>query len=326
MKESDIRNRDAHARYLELVQRDAAVLANDASQFEAIPCPVCGVSREGASFVKSGFRYVTCTECDTLYVSPRPTYEALERIYRDSKSTKYWVEEFFKPVAEVRREKIFRPRAQFVAERFADRRAGRIGDIGAGFGLFLDELRSIWPDADLVAIEPSSDMAALCRERGLDVLETMLEDIGEESGNFDVLTAFELFEHLHDPLAFLKRVRTLLKPGALLVFTTLSGLGFDIRVLWEESRSVSPPHHLNFANPFSIGRLLKRAGFEAVEVTTPGVLDWDIVEGALQDGFAGDRLCASIAKYGSEGTKGDLQAWIQENRFSSHMRVVAKAV
>lgn len=56
------------------------------------------------------------------------------------------------------------------------------------------------------------------------------------------------------------------------MFTTLSGMGVDIRTLWEEAKPVSPPMHLNFLN-----LQLEKVGFEVVEVTTPGKLDIDIM-------------------------------------------------
>ena len=65
--------------------------------------------------------------------------------------------------------------------------------------------------------------------------------------------------------------------------TTLNGLGFDIQQLWEQSKSISPPHHLNFYNTKSISLLLESSGFEIVEIATPGKLDWDIVEGMIKD-------------------------------------------
>lgn len=327
MKEAEIRSRDAHDRYLELVRRDAEAVAVDAASFLSIACPVCGGEAEGDAFVKLGFRYVSCRACDTLYVSPRPPYEALATIYQDSESTRFWVDEFFTPMIEPRREKIFRPRARFVAERFPERAAGRIGDVGAGFGLFLEELRPLWPDADLVAIEPSADMARICRDKGLSVVEAMLEDIDPDEEGFDLLTAFELFEHLHDPLGFLERVRSLLKPGGLLMMTTLSGLGFDIQFLWDRSRSVSPPHHLNFANPFTIGRLLERAGLTLEDAATPGALDWDILQGTLdEESGPALRFWRTVRRHGTPESKAALQAWIADHGFSSHMRIVARAL
>lgn len=325
LREADIRNASAHGRYLELVRADAEALAREGDAFTRTACPACGASAAREAFVKLGFHYVDCEVCDTLYVNPRPSFERLTQLYVESPSTRYWVEEFFKPVAEARRVKIFRPRAEHLASTLSQGARGRVGDIGAGFGLFLEELRPLWADAELVAIEPSEDMAAIAREKGFPVIEAMLEDIPADAPRFDVLTAFELFEHLHDPAAFLRTVRELLVPGGHFVMTTLNGLGFDIRVLWEQSRAVSPPHHLNFINPASARRLFERCGFEIVEIATPGVLDWDIVEGTYARGEAApDRFFDVVRRHGTPAAKRDLQTWITTHGFSSHLRVVAR--
>ena len=183
----------------------------------------------------------------------------------------------------------------------------------------------LWPSADVTAIEPSEDMAAILRRRNIPVIERMLENVPEDEARFDLLTAFELFEHLHDPTAFLTRVRELLRPGGTFYLTKLNGLGFDIQVLWEKSKSVSPPHHLNFANPASMAQLLERTGFDVIEVETPGELDWDIVEGAWRmEGTDPGRLFRSISAHASDDAKRDLQEWIRANGFSSHMRATAR--
>lgn len=325
MKEDEIRKRDVLNRYLELVQMDAEIIFRDKSTFQMICCPACGNDHHEPQFEKTGFHYVQCSKCDTLFVNPRPTYENLMQIYTDSPSTKFWVEEFFLPMAEARREKIFKPRAQYITEQFPMLRTGIIGDIGAGFGIFSEELKKIWPDANITAIEPSVDMAGICRDKGLAVLQSSMEDIDPLSHKFDLLTAFELFEHLHDPLVFAGKAYELLKPSGYLYLTTLNGLGFDIQLLWERSKSVTPPHHLNFFNPQSIGLMLQKTGFTLIEVSTPGQLDWDIVEGGYcQEALNPGRFFSTVSKYGSTQAKKDLQFWIKNNNFSSHMRVVAQ--
>jgi SAM-dependent methyltransferase len=325
MKEDEIRKRNVHNRYLELVRIDAELIFGDKSSFETLPCPACGSPRHESQFEKSGFHYDQCAICDTLFVNPRPTHENLMQIYTDSPSTRFWVDEFFLPMAEARREKIFKPRAQYITDKFPQLQRGVIGDIGAGFGIFSEEMQKLWPNSSILAIEPSTDMATICRNKGLTVLESTMESVDPRCHQFDLLTAFELFEHLHDPALFAGKACQLLKPGGYLYLTTLNGLGFDIQVFWERSKSIMPPSHLNFFNPASISFLLEKMGFSLIEVSTPGQLDWDIVEGGfLQEGLDPGRFFRTVSKYGSVQAKEDLQSWIGGNNFSSHMRVVVQ--
>lgn len=326
MKEREIRDPDVHRRFLELLEEDIARIFTEPESYERIPCPACAALDLEESFVKFGFTYGSCSECRTLYALNRPPGDQFRELYEASESTRFWVEEFFKPVAEARRDKIFRPRARYVQERFRDYSEGTIVDVGSGFGLFLEELPALWPDAELVAIEPATSMAEICRSKGLRVLEHMVEDVPAGAVTADLVTSFELFEHVRDPGDFLLKLREMLKPGGHLLLTTLNGLGFDIQVLWDESRSVFPPHHLNFLNPSSMTTLLEQCGFKVEDVETPGLLDWDIVQNDIAAGVPASRFWRTVADHASEESKKALQSWVTTSGFSSHMRVVARAV
>jgi len=200
-----------------------------------------------------------------------------------------------------------------------------IGDIGAGFGLFLEELRAILPNNKYIAIEPSIEMAAKCREKGLDTKCVCFEELENAEGKFDLLSAFELIEHLYNPVSFLNRAYSILKPGGFLFLTTLNVLGFDILLLWEKSKSLTPPHHLNFFNPNSLEQLLKRLGFKVIEISTPGKLDWDIVEGMIKnENVVLGRFWNLLAKRRDDVCKNEFQDWIAKNNLSSHMRILAQ--
>lgn len=325
MKEEDIRQRSTFNRYLELVAEDVQAIFTDRIDFIEIDCPACGSKSYQPQFDKLGFTYVLCPDCGTLFVNPRPPVQLLTEFYTKSGSASFWVHEFFQPVAEARREKIFRPRAEYIRDTLPDMANGVIGDIGAGFGLFLEELAKLWPSARLVAIEPSLEMVDICQGKGLETIPCALEDVQGWDGQFDLLTSFELFEHLYDPGDFVRKVWRLLRPKGHLYFTTLNGEGFDIQILWEKSKSVSPPHHLNLLNPRSIRTLLESNHFSLERVDTPGKLDWDIVEGMYrEEQIDPGRFWRLVAEQAKPATKRSLQDWISSSGLSSHMRILAK--
>ena len=130
-----------------------------------------------------------------------------------------------------------------------------------------------------LVIEPSPEAARAARERGLEVIEGFLENITLEQlpSGPTIFTSFELFEHVYAPRDWLSAVTNLMRPEDLLVLTTLSGTGLDIRVLWDKSVAVNPPHHINFLNPNSISRLAESIGLQPLKIITPGQLDFDIL-------------------------------------------------
>lgn len=325
MKERDIRDAKAFAQYLTMVREDVANYFSDASRFLGVRCPACGGSDHTVEFDKIGFRYVSCRACATLFVNPRPGKQMLKEFYLNAPSSLFWIKGFFLPMVEARREKIFTPRAEYVAGRVAPAADGSVADVGAGFGLFLEELGKLWPRARLVAIEPSAEMATVCRSKGLEVAESTIEEVVGHAARFDLVTAFELLEHLFEPRELVAQAFRLLRPGGHLVATTLSGEGFDIQVLWARSKSVFPPHHLNFLNPRSLARLCEDIGFVVEELSTPGQLDWDIVEQTLaNEPLEGARFWSLVARQGSDVAKHELQSWLARHGLSSHMRIVAR--
>ena len=70
---------------------------------------------------------------------------------------------------------------------------------------------------------------------------------------------------------------------------------------------------------------MKRIGFKVVEVTTPGRLDWDIVEGMIRNESVDlGRLWHHFAYSANDNCKAQLQDWISVNSLSSHMRILAQ--
>jgi 2-polyprenyl-3-methyl-5-hydroxy-6-metoxy-1,4-benzoquinol methylase len=292
MKEADIRPARVHERYLTLTREDTKTYFAVHDAWAECPCPGCGGDRARSAFTKHGFPYVECTACGSLYVSPRPPQSELDRFYRDAPSSRYWAQEFFPAVEEARRERIIRPRVRRILEHERERgvRLDRplVVDVGAGAGVFLLELLAAVPDAEAVAVEPGEDLAARARAHGLRVVEKPVESSSELAGGADIVTSFEVIEHVHDPLAFVRAVAHLAKPGGRILVTGLNGDGFDVQVLWSEAKAVSPPHHLNFLSIEGLRLLFQRAGLSDIEIETPGELDVEIVRKGLEEGLAPD--------------------------------------
>ena len=134
--------------------------------------------------------------------------------------------------------------------------------------------------------------------------------------------SFELFEHLHDPHKFLCHLNGIMAKNDLIIFTTLSGIGLDIQALWEDSKSVTPPHHLNFINPKAAKILLERSGFSVLETRTPGKLDIDIL--CKSPSLIKDRFWRTFAKQATNIEKQSMQLFLAESGLSSHMLFVAR--
>jgi len=328
MHEDDIRPRALLEEFFVRLGRDADRLAAKRAHFVSVGCPFCGVPDVETAFEKQGFCYRLCPSCASLFASPRPTPTQLREYVETSEAIEFWSTRFYRETADERRAQIFRPRAARVAaiadQHGLDRRAA-CADIGAGFGLFLLELAALKRFGRIIAIEPDARLGSVCRAQGFDVVERWIEDLKPDDLSVDVATAFEVLEHVFDPLAFIRAAAGTVRPGRLLFFSTLAASGFDIQTLWEHSRSVSPPQHLNFPSIDGARSLVHRAGLEVVEITTPGQLDVDIVRNRLEadPSLPVPRFARTIAGADNE-VRSDFQRFLQRHRLSSHLQCVAR--
>jgi len=326
MKEHDIRPQELMQRYVELSAKDAERCFSRTSR-RNLPCVACGTENVEKQFSKQGFGYSLCRECGTLYQTPRPSVDAFEAFYRDSESSRYWAEVFYPSVAEARREKIFKPRVQRLVAMCDDvgLSVSKLIDVGAGYGIFLDEWRAIKPDTELLAIEPSISLSDECRKKGLNVVESIAENVTGYDGHADLVVCFEVLEHVDNPLEFVNVLKGLVRPGGYLFVSTLCISGFDLQMLWERSSQISPPHHINFHSVKGFELLFQRAGLIDVSITTPGQLDVDIVKNFAHnnpDVMQGNRFLQALLE--DEEKSIAFQQFLVENQLSSHAWVLGK--
>lgn len=307
---------------------DVRRLLEHKSSFVRTACPACSADAPRPAFEKMGFAYVVCSRCETMYVSPRPTRDLLERYYTTSENYAYWNAHIFPASEGARREKIFRPRAERMVE-ICRRHAvpGRaLLEVGAGFGTFCEEISRLGYFERVIAVEPTPDLAATCRKKGLEVVERRIEEAQIGGGPVSAVASFEVIEHLFDPREFLEGCARLLPPGGLLVLTCPNGKGFDIEILGPLSGAVDT-EHLNYFHPASLSLLVSDTGFEVMEVLTPGKLDAELVrKKALskeldlsREPFLKEVL---IDRWDALGTA--FQQFLAGHRLSSHLWLVAK--
>ena len=327
MKEHDIRPEALARRYYELSAADAERCFPAGIVRHDLPCVACGGTAVVPAFSKNGFGYGSCAACGSLFQTPRPGIAAFEAFYRDSESSNYWSDVFFPAVAEVRRERIFLPRVERLAELAGPSLppTATVIDVGAGYGIFLDEWRKARPADRLIAIEPSAHLAGECRAKGFETVEDIVENVAGFEDKADLVVCFEVLEHVYQPVEFMATLCALARPGGLVFISTLGVDGFDIQTLWDKSNAVFPPHHINFLSVAGFARLFERVGLVEVEITTPGQLDVDIVCNAAKADptlLDGQRFLARLI--GDDALASNFQTFLSDNRLSSHCWIIGR--
>jgi 2-polyprenyl-3-methyl-5-hydroxy-6-metoxy-1,4-benzoquinol methylase len=329
MREEDIRPADLMADKQAHLEWDMDFLLSRKAEWVLVACPAC-LSRQSSPFgSKAGFTYVECQDCATVYTSPRPSIELLHEFYASSRNYEYWNKHIFPRTEKTRRESIFRPRAERTA-RYADEyaiRGGTILEVGAAFGLFCEEIKTLGVFEGVIAVEPTSGLAETCRKKGIETLQAPIEEVNL-AVPVDVIAAFEVIEHLFSPRDFVLQCGRLLQKDGLLILTCPNVRGFDVGTLGVESGTFDH-EHLNYFHTGSLPRMLEHCGFHTLQVETPGKLDVDIVRRRFKEGrldLSHNFLLRELFTRDSETDLADLQAFLAAHLMSSHMWVVARKV
>ena len=219
-------------------------------------CPLCG----GASsrwLVKNALPIQRCRACDNRFLAPADVPADLESLY----STEYFAGGVATGYPTYQRD------APMLERNFAERlrrisrwRApGRILDVGAAYGYFVKTAREAGWDASGIELAPdvAREAAQLAQAEVIagDFLKVPLEP------GFDVITMFDVIEHVRDPLAWLVHARELLAPGGLLVIETGDVASAWARLLGRHWYFLDPPQHLWYFTGDGLEALLARAGF-----------------------------------------------------------------
>ena len=136
-------------------------------------------------------------------------------------------------------------------------KGGRILDVGAGTGNFLTHLPRTWA---LHAIEGSDTTRSKLRSKGIIVFESMQAAKDSVGGTLDVVTVFQVLEHIAEFREMLSDCRSLLKPGGMLIVSVPEA---GAMLLQEKITGCAdmPPNHINKWTPKSLSIALTDAGF-----------------------------------------------------------------
>jgi SAM-dependent methyltransferase len=229
-------------------------------------CPVCGGERFREAFEEPPYRVMRCVECGTGVVSPRLAEPA--SIYDGA----YWRSQSPRTIgyhdyraAEPLYLKTFTRRLEFVlGER---PRSGDALDVGCAAGFCMEAMRGLGFEPH--GVEVSEPIASHARERfGFGTIHVgRLEEAPFAENTFELITMWDVVEHVVDPGSLLSKARELLTPDGLLVVETQNIDSPFARALGRRWHHYKHAEHIYHFTPGSLRRLVGAAGFTVDSVT-----------------------------------------------------------
>ena len=329
MKESDIRPKELVDKLEVFLRKDRKRWLVGQEQFIRVQCPACSSMNTKDPVVVRGMTFETCTHCETVFYNPRPTREQLRDYYAKAASYAFWAKHIFPKTESARRENIFRPLADKIITYLSqnDVETDVLMEIGAGFGIFCDEIKRKGIFERIIAVEPTPDLAQKCREKELEVIEAPFEELDLSGESINCIVSFEVIEHVFSPRELLRKSMYLLTKNGLLILKCPNVRGFPFMVLGKQKAPNFGLEHINMFNTESITVLLEKSGFAVLDVTTPGKLDADIVRNQALEGkfeINGHPFLKRVLLDEWERLGDTFQRFLADNLLSSSMLVVAR--
>lgn len=247
---------------------------------EDIPCNLCGARNvtllypstlKNLTFNTEDFRctssaygihppIVRCNECGLVYANPRWDSSLVNAGYSVVEDPTY-VEEREGRVLTFGRN--LAPLEALVTNSTSR----RLLDVGCHIGVMVELAQQRGWEA--WGVEPSTWAAEQARARGLHVITGTLADAGLPENYFDVVTLWDVIEHLTDPTAEIRQVHRVLKPGGIFAIHTIDIESWFARLMgarWPWLMEM----HLYYFSPRTLKRMLEQNGFHVIKSSAQG--------------------------------------------------------
>lgn len=320
---SDIIGSKLYQQYVKLLEKDIKIHFSDPKTLVHVPCPGDKNGQGINIFEKFGLIYQKSAACQSWYVNPRPKAELLEHFYAKSQACQFWREETFK-LPDAQLYYLCGSRVQWVMECVDEYLSGSLTvlDYETKYPNLITHLNEERTFNKVAVFKPKLYEHINLLPANIVIAEKQ-DDVMNQ---VDVVTAFETIERMFDPSVLFSDASKFCRRGGLLLFTTASCTGLEYQVLGKDAPNLNPVNRMNLLSIEALTDRVEEAGFEILELSTPGRLDVDIVKQVIEQNkdLKTDSFWRYIFESRGEKTWQGLQNFLQENRLSSHVRVAAR--
>ena len=200
---------------------------------------------------------VKCGKCSFVFAQKIPTTQELIDYYDG-----YGRNDYLSPITIKRYHELLDQMEKY-------RKTNRILDVGCGIGYFLEVAKERgW---EVHGTEYTDKALEICRSKGIEMQEGKLDPSKFDNESFDIITSFEVLEHINNPQEEVTNFNRLLRPGGLIYLTTPNFNSLLRHRLKERYNVIAYPEHLSYYTPKTLKNLFLSQGFKTLQIQTTGI-------------------------------------------------------
>ncbi|MEC1305750.1 MULTISPECIES: class I SAM-dependent methyltransferase [Lysinibacillus] len=234
---------------------------------ERVNCPICGKDDSSFQFMKNDFSLLQCNNCKTAFFDKIPVntddlYSA-EHALSDAQKA-YLVNKDYRKV-------------RFASERITLIESllqksvlnKNILDVGCGTGWFLEYAKE--QGANCFGLELGKELSKFTEERlNIPIWNCELPDL-ETDVRFDVITMFDLIEHVVEPLKLIESAKKLLNDSGIILIFTPHFDSVAIQTMKDKSNLIMPAEHLSYFTKNTLNFIAEKTNMKVEYFATKGI-------------------------------------------------------
>lgn len=204
------------------------------------------------------FAFLTkCQKCHFVFSKKKPTQKELIDHYEG-----YGRNDYLSPITIKRYNELIDEFEKF-------KKNGKILDVGCGIGYFLEVAKKRgWT---VYGTEYTEEAIKICKSKGIKMQEGKLNPDNYNIEEFDIITSFEVLEHINNPIEEISNFYKILRKGGLVYLTTPNFNSISRYYLKANYNVITYPEHLCYYTPKTLKNLFKEINFNVLKLKTTGI-------------------------------------------------------
>lgn len=302
----------------------------DASQ---ATCPLCGVVADqllAPELRRGKGKVLYCATCEHGFLAENPIQDI--KAYYDGEYRQEYSHNADAISTNAR--EIFEIYSQFQANRLQiiepELNAGStVLEVGASAGQFVSHIKN--RVAKIHAIELDSQCCKFLNEIiGVECEAEFLENSRFVSERYDVICAFQVMEHVKDPVTFLKTLRGVARPGAT-IFVEVPNLHDPLLSVWDVPsyrKFFYHTAHLHYFTESSVRQVAEKAGFSAASIEVMFTQDYNLLNHLhwVMNDAPQANCFVGLSEVVLKGKDNGISNWVSEEMMALNQRYVKRLI